>query len=106
MQMTRYKCHNDCKIIFENDTGICPICETNTAVREMCPRDHCHCSHEVVETITYCPDCKEPMCPTCECHDVVQISRVTGYLQEVGGWNKGKAQELKDRTRAKPEEIL
>jgi anaerobic ribonucleoside-triphosphate reductase len=30
---------------------------------------------------------------------VVQISRVTGYLQEVSGWNAGKQQELKDRAR-------
>ena len=32
-------------------------------------------------------------------HDVVQISRVTGYLQDVSGWNAGKQQELKDRVR-------
>jgi anaerobic ribonucleoside-triphosphate reductase len=39
------------------------------------------------------------MCPKCESHDVAQISRVTGYIQEVGGWNVGKQQELKDRKR-------
>ena len=38
-------------------------------------------------------------CPECGSHDVVQISRVTGYLQEVSGWNAGKQQELKDRAR-------
>jgi anaerobic ribonucleoside-triphosphate reductase len=29
----------------------------------------------------------------------MQISRVTGYLQDVAGWNAGKQQELKDRVR-------
>jgi anaerobic ribonucleoside-triphosphate reductase len=29
----------------------------------------------------------------------VQVSRVTGYLQDVSGWNAGKRQELKDRMR-------
>ena len=37
--------------------------------------------------------------PGCGSHDVTQISRVTGYLQEVSGWNAGKQQELKDRQR-------
>jgi len=37
-------------------------------------------------------------CPECGSHDVVQISRVTGYMQDVAGWNAGKQQELKDRT--------
>ncbi|MBP8676317.1 MAG: oxidoreductase, partial [Methanoculleus sp.] len=35
----------------------------------------------------------------CGSHDVMQISRVTGYLQDVAGWNAGKQQELKDRVR-------
>jgi anaerobic ribonucleoside-triphosphate reductase len=42
--------------------------------------------------------CGEAVCPECGSHDVTQISRVTGYLQDVSGWNAGKQQELKDRT--------
>jgi anaerobic ribonucleoside-triphosphate reductase len=75
----------------------CPECKTTVIV--MCQRDHCHCSHDITETLAYCPDCKAPMCPLCESHDVEQISRVTGYLGAVSGWSAGKAQELKDRVR-------
>lgn len=31
--------------------------------------------------------------------DVDHVTRVTGYFSKVSGWNKGKAQELKDRHR-------
>jgi anaerobic ribonucleoside-triphosphate reductase len=30
---------------------------------------------------------------------VIQLSRVTGYIGDVKGWNAGKQQELKDRKR-------
>lgn len=96
----RYKCHNCLIVIREedmDDNGKCPICHEDCV--RMCPRDHCHCEHEITETIAYCPECGAAMCPVCGCHDVTQISRVTGYLQEVNGWNAGKQQELKDRTR-------
>ena len=53
----------------------------------------------VVAGIAYCPTCGKPMCPVCHRHNVSQLSRVTGYIQEVGGWNKGKQQELMDRKR-------
>ena len=66
---------------------------------KMCPNDNNECGHDVIDGIAYCDLCGAPMCPECGCHDVSQISRVTGYLQEVAGWNAGKAQELKDRTR-------
>ena len=46
-----------------------------------------------------CPECGEPMCPECGCHDVSQISRITGYCSDVEGWNNAKKQELKDRHR-------
>ena len=39
------------------------------------------------------------ICPECGSHDVSQVSRVTGYLADVAGWNQGKQQELKDRAR-------
>jgi len=114
-ELKRYKCHTCKTILHQKDTverviqekqgpwtvdktiKACPEC--GGEIVEMCPLDHCNCSHEILETITYCPLCSAPICPECGSHDVVQISRVTGYLQEVGGWNAGKQQELKDRTR-------
>lgn len=115
----KYKCHT-CKLIlthqdtheksivtrkselpqknfFEKKIVVCNLCENE--VETMCPLDHCNCSEDVIGTIEYCPICNHQICPECGCHDVVQISRVTGYLQEVGGWNAAKQQELKDRTR-------
>ena len=91
----RYKCHT-CHLIV--DSTPCPQCG-ETRLQILCPLDHCHCSHEVITSIEYCPLCHEPVCPDCGSHDVVQISRVTGYLQDVSGWNAGKQQELKDRVR-------
>ena len=91
----RYKCHT-CHLIV--DQNPCPNCE-ETHLVAMCPLDHCHCTHEIISGIEYCPLCGQAMCPECGSHDVVQVSRVTGYLQDVSGWNAGKQQELKDRTR-------
>jgi hypothetical protein len=91
----RYKCHTCYHIVDETP---CPNCgETNLEI--MCPLDHCNCSHHIIESIEYCPLCGAAICPECGSHDVEQISRVTGYLQAVGGWNAGKQQELKDRAR-------
>ena len=91
----KYKCHTCHHIVEENP---CPGCgETHLEI--MCPLDHCHCSHEILSGIEYCPLCGKAVCPECGSHDVTQISRVTGYLQDVSGWNAGKQQELKDRTR-------
>ncbi|HUS74942.1 MAG TPA: anaerobic ribonucleoside-triphosphate reductase [Methanothrix sp.] len=41
----------------------------------------------------------EDKCPKCGSEDVDHISRITGYLQAVSGWNSAKRQELKDRKR-------
>ncbi|MDH7593978.1 MAG: anaerobic ribonucleoside-triphosphate reductase [Methanomicrobiales archaeon] len=91
----RYKCPG-CHFIV--DTTPCPVCgEQRLAI--MCPLDHAQCSHDIVPGIDYCPLCGVSVCPICGSHDVVQISRVTGYLQDVSGWNAGKRQELKDRVR-------
>ncbi|MCX9012283.1 MAG: anaerobic ribonucleoside-triphosphate reductase [Candidatus Methanoperedens sp.] len=38
-------------------------------------------------------------CPNCESENVEHLSRVTGYIQAVSGWNEGKKQELRDRKR-------
>jgi anaerobic ribonucleoside-triphosphate reductase len=67
----------------------------------MCKLDNVHCSHDMVSGVKYCPDCGQPICPVegCFSHDVFQLSRVTGYMQDVKGWNRAKQQELKDRTR-------
>lgn len=89
----KYKCY-DCGLVIEENP--CPVCGSKT-VEPMCEVDHVHCSHAVINGIAYCPKCKQPCCPVCFSHDVVQISRVTGYMSEVSGWNRGKQQELKDR---------
>lgn len=71
---------------------------------EMCPI-HVYASKinkacfDTVQTIKDCPVCHKPMCPVCGNHRVSQLSRVTGYVGEVGGWNAAKQQELKDRKR-------
>lgn len=41
----------------------------------------------------------QDVCEKCGSIHVEQISRVTGYLQAVGGWNAAKTQELEDRHR-------
>ncbi|KKH19853.1 anaerobic ribonucleoside-triphosphate reductase [Methanosarcina mazei] len=38
-------------------------------------------------------------CPKCGSGNVQHLSRITGYLQSVEGWNRGKRQELRDRKR-------
>ncbi len=38
-------------------------------------------------------------CPNCGNEGIDWWSRITGYYQNVGGWNKGKLAELKDRRR-------
>jgi len=38
-------------------------------------------------------------CPNCGSTNVEHLSRVTGYIQAVGGWNAAKKQELADRMR-------
>jgi anaerobic ribonucleoside-triphosphate reductase len=56
------------------------------------------CKETIPGTAT-CPECGKPMCPVCNRHNVTQLSRVTGYISTVGGWNAAKQQELKDRKR-------
>lgn len=96
----RYKCHT-CFIIFDGDDkvdGGCPDCG-ETHLEEMCDLDHlCICSRMESEGLHLCPKCGQYTCP-CGSHDVLVISRVTGYLQDVNGFNQAKKQELKDRQR-------
>lgn len=55
--------------------------------------------------MTVCKNCHKvtpglhEACPGCGSKDVDHISRITGYLQTVSGWNSAKKQELKDRNR-------
>ena len=109
-RLKRWKCF-DCKAIIGasniEEPGVCPECK-GTFLVEMCPLDHAQCScnqGKPIIGIEYCPICGDPICPRCATHDVTQISRVTGYLQDVNGFNEGKKQELKDRKRVTTEEI-
>lgn len=54
---------------------------------------------DVIAGTDLCPVCNRPVCPECWNHSVVSLSRVTGYVQDISGWNNGKRQELKDRQR-------
>lgn len=54
---------------------------------------------EVIAGTDLCPICGRPMCPKCYNHSVVSLSRVTGYVQDLSGWNNAKRQELLDRQR-------
>ena len=104
MEKINFKCHNCFSVIGESmvvyedkKIPLCPDCKT--PVVKMCAHDRiCTCLFDISSGIYACPICGEPVCP-CGSHSVAQISRVTGYLQEVKGWNKSKKQELLDRHR-------
>lgn len=90
-----------CRILVSKEhlvEGTCPTCG-NANLEEACPLDHCNCTHGNHAKIEFCPICGKTVCPTCGSHDVVAVSRVTGYYADVMGWNESKRQELKDRTR-------
>lgn len=98
--VARFKCNQCFYVIEEQDLdadGNCPVC--HEPVIKMCDIGPIRCEHDVVDGIAFCPECGEPMCPICKCHNVIQMSRVTGYLADVAGWNEAKKQELKDRVR-------
>ncbi len=59
--------------------------------------NHQACGKDLVGGIVNCPICNLPMCPNCSSHNATQFSRVTGYIQDVAGFNAGKRQELVDR---------
>lgn len=60
---------------------------------------------DVTRDMTICLDCSSVSkglrdnCLQCDSENIDYISRVTGYLQAVSGWNAGKRQELIDRKR-------
>lgn len=57
------------------------------------------CHRQMIPNIATCPICGSPVCPDCMNHLVEQLSRVTGYLSIVSGWNESKKQEFEDRNR-------
>lgn len=54
---------------------------------------------DIIAGADICPVCNKPCCPICYNHSVVSLSRVTGYVSDIGGWNNAKRQELLDRQR-------
>lgn len=102
IEVQRYKCHTCFTILKESDLtddNKCPECG-EIHLEKMCWLDHCDCTHTTpMAKIAYCSECGQPICPECGCHDVIQVSRVTGYLANVESFNNGKKQELKDRHR-------
>lgn len=118
-----FKCHK-CKTIFDIYSGglpilmalsnkngiICPECKSEStdimckvdAYSIYLKLDGFNCRKGVlINGVDICPLCKSSMCPECGNHNVVSWSRITGYLNDVGGWNNAKKQELKDRKRYK-----
>jgi hypothetical protein len=94
----KWKCHT-CWTILKNHELLdkkCPVCG-ETYLQPMCPLDHNGCRHDLVARIEICPVCNQVLCPECGCHDVVSVSRVTGYLADYNGFNSAKKQEIADR---------
>lgn len=118
-----FKCHR-CKAVFDIYSGglhilialsgkdgvICPECKSEST-ELMCKVDSYsvylkirgfNCRQGVVINGTdICPICKTAICPECFNHSCVSLSRVTGYIQDISGWNEAKKQELIDRKRYK-----
>jgi len=61
--------------------------------------NHNNCGKDTVPNTASCPICGLPCCPVCMNHNVEQLSRVTGYMSSVSGWNAAKKQEFQDRQR-------
>ena len=97
----RYKCFN-CFASFNSSDMVddnCPECGTKAAIRPQCPIEHVTgCIHEKSNGFAVCPICGEFVCPQdLTMHQVIVLSRITGYVSSVDGWGKGKRQELLDR---------
>ena len=83
---------NDGALLNLEDSTKCPL-------HVWVVHNHQACGRDLVGGIVNCEICGEPMCPDCSNHGVTQISRVTGYIQDIAGWNAGKKQELSDRVK-------
>lgn len=116
-----FKCHK-CKAIFDIYSGgihvlmalsnkngiICPECKSEST-ELMCKVDgyslalklggyDCR-KGKLINGVDVCPICRTSICPECGNHSVVSWSRITGYINDVSGWNEGKKEELLDRKR-------
>lgn len=116
-----FKCYK-CKTIFDiyseglpifmalssKDGLLCPECKSDST--ELMCRVDAYSIHlklngfncrkgELINGADICPICKTAMCPECGNHNCVSLSRVTGYIQDISGWNAAKKQELLDRKR-------
>ena len=85
--------HNEGKIVQINGIMDCPI-HRWVVMHEK------GCKNPLVAGTADCPICGKPMCPECMSHEVEQLSRVTGYMSNVGSWNAAKKQEFQDRKRS------
>ena len=57
------------------------------------------CGKDMLSGIDTCPICGAYVCPVCMNHSCIPLSRVTGYIGAVDGWNASKQQELQDRVK-------
>ena len=104
--MTEIKQCFDCRCVHNKE--ICPECKSNKNIK-LCERQIEHIFKKVrneipihdtiVSGVKLCDICKKPVCPICDAHDVVGLSRITGYISSISGWGEGKLAELKDRKR-------
>jgi len=83
----------------ENDGKLMDVASTKCPLALWVAYNNAKCNKEMVANTAECPLCGHPMCPDCGNHCVEQLSRVTGYLSTVSGWNESKKQEFEDRTR-------
>lgn len=90
------KVFNDGKLMKVSDPMDCPV-----AIWVV--HNDAKCNKEMVPNTAKCPVCGSQVCPDCMNHNVDIISRVTGYLSTVSGWNAAKKQEFEDRQRYEPE---
>ena len=81
---------NNGKMLKVNNPRECPIAQWVAYNDKKCDK-------ELVANTASCPICGSPVCPDCMNHNIEQISRVTGYLSTVSGWNAAKKQEFADR---------
>lgn len=83
---------NDGKQMDVRDPSKCPV-------HMWVSYNNAFCLNDLVPNTAVCPVCGLPWCEMCGSHNVVQVSRVTGYLSDVSGWNASKKQEFEDRQR-------
>jgi hypothetical protein len=94
-----YKCNACGHFLEERDLidSKCPGC--GMVPEKRCSKDRiCNCIYDIEGGTQVCTECGEFTCK-CGSHSVMVLSRITGYIQEIGGWNYGKVSEFVDRHR-------